>query len=78
MEQLDSDVALFKLAEDLPLNDSLKHAVPICLPEARESLDAKAGKSFTTSGWGASKINLNGGKITIRTKKANKITDLQF
>ena len=49
---IDGDVALFKLAEDLPLDDPSKHLGPICLPEEREPLDAKAGKEFTVSGWG--------------------------
>ena len=48
----DGDLALLKLAEDLPLDDPTKHLVPICLPEAREPLDAKAGQWFTVSGWG--------------------------
>ena len=48
----DGDIALLKLSSDLPLADKRKHLGTICLPKAKESLDALEGKEATVIGWG--------------------------
>ena len=48
----DGDMALLRLSEDLPLDDSSKHLSSICLPKPMSNIDSLAGQKATTTGWG--------------------------
>ena len=54
----DGDIALLKLASDLPLADASKNLGTICLPEENEDMSELEGKEATVSGWGDLKFSM--------------------